>query len=129
MAIKALGQQLAIELYGCDREILNDQKRIQEIMRAAALEAGATIVAETFHKFNPHGVSGGVIIAESHLMIHTWPEYGYAAVDVFTCGDTIQPSDCYEYLKKHLRAENTLVTELKRGILDVPGKLLHKPGA
>ena len=87
--MKALGQQTSVEYYKCNPEILNDVAAIKRAMRDAARIAGATIVQEAFHLFNPHGVSGVVVIAESHLAIHTWPEYGYAAVDLFTCGDDV----------------------------------------
>ncbi len=68
-------------------------------MRQAAEEAGATIVDSSFHRFLPHGISGVVVIAESHLAIHTWPEYGYAAIDLFTCGDEVNPWKAFEFLR------------------------------
>ena len=125
--MRALGQQLLVELYHCDTMILNDVDMIEAHMMQAAEAAGATIVERTFHHFSPHGVSGVVVIAESHLAIHTWPEYGYAAVDLFTCGDTILPDPCFEYLKEALGAENYSVTEMKRGILQNVKALEHKP--
>ena len=82
--MNALGRHILAEFYECDTDILNDAQRIENYMKRAALECGATIVSSTFQTFNPHGVSGVIVIAESHLAIHTWPEYGYAAVDVFT---------------------------------------------
>ena len=82
----ALGRHLLLELNDCNREVLDDLDYIRQAMRGAAEQAGATIVGESFHKFDPIGVTGIVAIAESHLCIHTWPEYGYAAADVFTCG-------------------------------------------
>ncbi len=90
------------------------------------------MVQEAFHLFNPHGVSGVVVIAESHLAIHTWPEYGYAAVDLFTCGDDVSPDVAFEYLKEKLGATTFTAFEMKRGILDVNGgsaQLRHKPDA
>jgi S-adenosylmethionine decarboxylase len=104
---------------------------IKRAMRNAALASGATIVQEAFHLFNPHGVSGVVVIAESHLAIHTWPEYGYAAVDLFTCGDDVNPDAAFEYLKEHLGAATFTAFEMKRGVLDVAGgvKLQFKPEA
>ena len=84
----------------------------------AALECGATIVQKCFHMFNPYGVSGVVIISESHLAIHTWPELGYAAVDLLTCGDKCDPKISYEFLKKKFHCQNATFTELKRGILN-----------
>lgn len=81
------GSHLLIEYHGCDAAILNDVPRIESLMLRAALAAGATVVTSTFHPFAPQGVSGVVVVKESHLSIHTWPEYGYAAVDIYTCGD------------------------------------------
>jgi S-adenosylmethionine decarboxylase proenzyme len=127
--LKALGKHLLIELYSCDRKLLNDASYIEKVMTEAADISGATIVQTVFHTFNPYGVSGIVVIAESHLAIHTWPEYGYAAVDVFTCGDDIDPYISYEYIKKKLKARNAYLSEIKRGLLDTPAfskKVIHK---
>ena len=87
--MRALGRHVLAEFYGCSPDILNDTVRIEQIMVNAALEAGAEIREVVFHEFTPQGVSGVVVISESHLAIHTWPELGYAAVDVFTCGTTV----------------------------------------
>jgi len=101
---------------------------VEKLMTEAALECGATIVQKCFHMFNPYGVSGVVIIAESHLAIHTWPELGYAAVDLFTCGDKCDPKVSYEYLKKMFNSRNASYTELKRGIIDSgTQKVAEKP--
>ncbi|KAF5028545.1 S-adenosylmethionine decarboxylase proenzyme [anaerobic digester metagenome] len=88
-------------------------------MCKAALEAGAEVREVAFHKFSPQGVSGVVIISESHLSIHTWPELGYAAVDVFTCGTTVDPWDACKYLQAILEAENIKGMEITRGT-DIP---------
>lgn len=82
----ALGTHILAELYGCPRARLDDEELIRAAMLEAARRCGATIVSDHFHRFSPQGVSGVVVIAESHLTIHTWPESGYAAVDLFTCG-------------------------------------------
>ena len=82
---ESLGRHILAEFYGCDFKELNNQDNIQVYMRNAAIKAKATIVNESFHKFSPWGVSGVIVIQESHLTIHTWPEYCYAAVDLFTC--------------------------------------------
>ena len=113
--MRALGRHLIVELYGCKADILNDKERIEQIMMEAAERAGATIVQKVFHLFNPHGISGVVVIAESHLAIHTWPEYGYAAVDVFTCGSKVDPWKAYEHIKKELEAEHVSIMEMYRG--------------
>ena len=86
-------------------------------MIGAANEAKATIIESRFHQFSPYGISGVVVIAESHLTIHTWPEYRYAAVDIFTCGKTLQPADATDFLIKHLDSKNPSMMEFKRGRL------------
>ena len=116
--MNALGKHLLLELKGCDKEVLNDLSFLRGILLAAAGEAGAMVLGESFHQFNPQGVSGVVIIAESHLFIHTWPEYGYAAVDIFTCGDSVQPERAVEILIRKLGAKNHSILEMSRGILD-----------
>jgi len=114
---KRLGRHVLVEFYGCNPDALNDVVGIEETMVEAAREAGATIVKSVFHLFNPHGVSGVVIIAESHLAIHTWPEYGYAAVDLFTCGETVDPWIAFQRLKEKLQAEHMFTMEISRGQL------------
>ncbi len=81
-----LGRHLLVEFSGCDAGVLSDLALVTQAMLRAAVASGATIVTHSFHHFSPHGVSGAVIIAESHLAIHTWPEHGFAAVDFFSCG-------------------------------------------
>jgi S-adenosylmethionine decarboxylase len=110
-----LGRQLMAEFHNCPAGLLAEPEAIERVMRGAAEACGATIVNAVFHHFNPHGVSGAVIIAESHLAIHTWPEYGYAAVDVFTCGATIDPAEAVAYLAEHLGAQHHSFTEVNRG--------------
>ena len=116
--MNALGKHLLLELKDCDREVLNDLSFLKGVMLAAAREAGADILEESFHQFEPQGVSGVVIIAESHLFIHTWPECGYAAVDIFTCGDYVRPEKAAQILIRELGARNHSVLEMRRGILD-----------
>ena len=82
-----LGKQLVLELYECPLEIIDNQLIVEQALLATAAAIQATVVDIVFHKFSPQGVSGVVVIMESHIAIHTWPEYGYAAVDIFTCGD------------------------------------------
>lgn len=115
MNMNYLGNHILIELYDCDREILNNPPLIEEIMKEAAIESGATIVSVHTNLFNPHGVSGVVIIAESHITIHTWPEYGYAAVDAFTCGDKVSTLKIKEVMEKRLKASSSTHELFKRG--------------
>src|SRR5258708_7150751 len=88
-------------------------------MVGAAKAAQCHIVDVVFHNFNPHGISGVVVIAESHLAIHTWPEYSFASIDIYTCGDEVNPWKAYDYLLKHLKAKGVTALELKRGMLNV----------
>lgn len=118
MKIEQLGRHIIAEFYNCDREIVNNHALVEQYMNEAAEAANATIVTSDFHMFNPWGVSGAVIIQESHLTIHTWPEYGYAAVDLFTCGDSVNPWVAFEYLAEKFDAQKTESTEVPRGIVE-----------
>src|SRR4051812_17412892 len=83
------GRHLMVEYTGCDRQVLNDLKRIETLMNEAAIAARANVVSSVFQPFSPQGVTGVVVVEESHLSIHTWPECGYAAVDFYTCGEAM----------------------------------------
>ena len=111
-----LGKQIILELYNCNEALLADPIGIEKIMKQTAETMGATIVTSNFHHFSPLGVSGVVVIMESHLTIHTWPEYRYAAADFFTCGE-IDMDAGVAFLKKHLEAERIEVKLLDRGRL------------
>ena len=126
--MKGLGKQLLIEFYDCKPKVLDDLKTIEEIMKEAARYARARIVDAIFHRFNPHGISGIVVIAESHLSIHTWPEYSFASVDIYTCGNKVKPWRAYRYLTKKLKPKSSTAMEMKRGVLNVRS-LKHKPTA
>ena len=126
--MKILGRHLIVEYSDCDQSILNNLDQLEKHLNESVRKAGATIVKSSFHRYNPQGVSGVVVIAESHISIHTWPEYGYAAVDFFTCGDTVDPYKAYEYIKEQLGAKDALVSEIKRGIPSDKDELIaHKP--
>lgn len=118
MKLEQLGRHILVEYYNCDKEILKDHKLIEEMMIDAATKANATVVQSVFHLFNPWGVSGAVVISESHLTIHTWPEFGYAAVDLFTCGDTVNPWIAFDHLNDELKAERSESMEVTRGMVD-----------
>lgn len=123
----ALGTHLLVELKDCNPSILQSLEEVRDALVSAAKEAKATIIDISFHEFSPFGISGMVVIAESHLSIHTWPEYGYAAVDIFTCGDVIKPDRAASYLIKRFESKNPSVVEMKRGIISHDGiKLPHK---
>ena len=118
LELQSLGRHIQIEYYGCDENIIKDNELIEKLMNEAAIVANATIVDSVFHHFNPHGVSGAVIIEESHLTIHTWPEYKYASVDVYTCGDSVNPWDAFDHLEKGFKATRSESSEVPRGMAD-----------
>ncbi len=126
--MKSLGKHLIIELFHCDSTILNDLKTLEHHLLAAAKLSGATVIQPFFHQFSPHGITGVVVVAESHFSLHTWPEYGYCAVDIFTCGDSVNGREALDYLKKSFKAASVSVMEIKRGVLDLPqSEIKHKP--
>ncbi len=116
--MRSLGRQLLVELHGCHPETLKKVDTVREILTSAAKAAKATIVDVAFHEFSPYGVSGVVIIAESHISVHTWPEHKYAAVDIFTCGDTTVPEEVAQYVATRFRCRATSSVEMKRGIVE-----------
>lgn len=127
--MKALGRHILVEFLNCKADVLNDVTAIENAMVEAAQIAGATVINSTFHHFSPYGVSGVVVIQESHLAIHTWPEYRYAAVDLFTCGDTVDPWVSFEHLKKAFEASYSAL-EMNRGathIIKKDGGIQVKP--
>ncbi len=114
--METLGTHILLELEDCKYEILDDLKGVEEALLEAARRAKATIIESRFHQFSPFGISGVVVIAESHLTIHTWPEHGYAAVDIFTCGNVLQPGVATDFLIKIFESKNPSIVELKRGL-------------
>lgn len=114
--MKALGIHLLIELCACSRPKIDNMAYLERVMSEAARVAGAQVLKTSFQNFNPQGVSGVVVIAESHLTIHTWPEHGYAAVDIFTCGTRVDPWKAVEFLKEELEAGSIQVRDFWRGL-------------
>lgn len=119
-----------IDLYDCDHGSLLDAEKIKEGMLAAAKLMGAEVVATSFHTFDPWGVSGTVTIAESHLAVHTWPEYDFAAITFETCGRRMDHKRAYRYLVEFFASKNPKITLQKRGFMDSPhGELAYKQEA
>jgi S-adenosylmethionine decarboxylase len=123
--LKALGTHIVCELSGCDAAALTDVEAVAGMMVRAARKANATVVTKAFHRFQPHGVSGVVVIQESHLSIHTWPETGYAAMDFYTCGEHTDPWAACEYAAQCLGATTMITTEVKRGVEAGGGRFTH----
>ncbi|MCX4239882.1 adenosylmethionine decarboxylase [Paraliomyxa miuraensis] len=109
------GRHWVVELHGCRSTILDDQDAVADLLKRAAEAAGATVLDVHVHGFDPVGVAGVAVLAESHLSIHTWPEVGYVAADLYTCG-RCDPSRAYAVLVSELAATRSEVMELTRGV-------------
>lgn len=114
--MNALGRHLVADFHGCTQD-LNDPKLVMDALEKACEVAGATIISRTGHHFSPYGVTAVVVIAESHLAVHTWPEYGYAAVDLFTCGTSVDTWKAFDLVKTAFGATRVDVKDMPRGIL------------
>ena len=115
--MNALGKHLLLELKDCNLEVLNDLDYLRNCLHDTAEQVGVTVVNEAFYQFSPHGISGVIIVSESHFCIHTWPEHGYAAVDVFTCGDSIDSEQAIKLLVEKLGSKDPSYIQLERGVL------------
>ena len=113
--VGVLGYHTLFELYDCDRLILNQLDQVREILLEAARLGNATIINNTFHQFSPQGISGVVVIAESHLAVHTWPEHGYAAIDLFSCSDKIDTARIEGHLRLAFHSRRLEKIVLHRG--------------
>ncbi len=111
---EAIGKHCILELYDCDSSRLDDEAFLRDAITTAARRAGATLLNLITHRFEPQGVTGLALLAESHISIHTWPESGYAAVDVFTCGDHTMPERACQVLVAELSASHHKLTSFRR---------------
>ncbi len=110
-----VGTHCILELTGCPAKLLNDVRLIRDALAEASRQGMSTLLKLTSHKFEPQGVTALALLAESHISIHTWPESGYAAVDVFTCGEHARPRQACEYLAQRLEASGYTLRQLARG--------------
>lgn len=110
-----LGRHLILEAWGCCKEIVDSVDAVKSILIKATESTHATLVDVVCHRFSPYGVTGVAILAESHISVHTWPEHGYAAVDVFLCGDTINPQNAASFITQAFHAQETSLMVLERG--------------
>ena len=124
--MQRIGRHLILELWGCDADSINSIEVIQRAMTETVEACGATLLDLRVYPFTPIGVTGVAILSESHMMIHTWPEHGYAAVDVFTCGYHTDPGKAVPVLNRHFSPERVQVMEMNRGII-TEGELAKKP--
>lgn len=115
-----MGRHCVLELYGCSSELLNDPRVVAKAIHDAAVLAGATVLHEVCHTFTPQGVTAMALLAESHITIHTWPETGYAAADVFTCGDHTMPERACQHLAEILHPRSYELQQFERGRPQAP---------
>jgi S-adenosylmethionine decarboxylase proenzyme len=118
----SLGKHILVDYYGCNNLVVDDLNLVKSYLLEAARIAKATILTDVFHRFSPQGVSGVVVIGESHLAIHTWPEFEVASIDIFTCSDKMKPFEAIDYLFKSFQAKNYDFQEIKRGHITAPNK-------
>ena len=111
---KEFGKHYLVELIGCDPGRLKHVTHVQKLLLQAARKSNATILKHFFHQFEPAGVTGIILITESHFFIHTWPDDQYAALDIFTCG-AMEPKAAIENLKKSFRAKKVKIRTIVRG--------------
>lgn len=116
-ARRYLGFHTLIDFYECDLAILNDVSKIREIMLSALKMANIAYLESNFHEFSPQGLTGVIFLRESHFSVHTWPEYRFAALDLFTCGENIDLSGAYTFLKNQFGAKRMSVFRVERGVL------------
>jgi S-adenosylmethionine decarboxylase len=110
----SVGSHCILELYDCSETLLNDADFVRQSLRNAAKQAKATLLNEVLHQFDPQGITALALLSESHISIHTWPEMGYAALDVFTCGHHTDPEEACRYLIQAFQAERHVMTKLRR---------------
>lgn len=110
-----IGVHCVLELYQCPNDLLNNPEFIQQALRKAAQQANSTLLEEVSHQFHPQGVTAVALLAESHISVHTWPEIGYVAADVFTCGQATTPEKACEALVQLFQAQRHLLVKLARG--------------
>lgn len=111
-----IGHHYIVEASGCDPKVISSVEKVQQILVKAAEISGATVWSVSFSKFPPSGVSGVVVISESHISTHTWPEYAYGALDFYTCGDSVDPEKGLFYAVEAFGASSSHITEITRGI-------------
>lgn len=113
--MSTIGSHCILELYDCPASLLDDQSAVLHAIRTAATASGATLLRDVAHRFEPHGVTALGLLAESHISVHTWPELGYVACDVFTCGTHTQPKKACDALAVALGAGRVSLRQVARG--------------
>jgi S-adenosylmethionine decarboxylase len=128
---KTLGLHILADLYGVNPDLIDKVEDIRHLLESAVKVAGLTKISSHYYQFQPHGATGVVLLAESHISIHTWPEHGLATVDVYTCGDPLKAYRSMEYIVSVLEPTRVDEQVFERGLieqseaLDLRSKLLN----
>jgi S-adenosylmethionine decarboxylase len=123
--VDTLGHHYIVEGSGCNPDVISRVEQVEQVLVRAAEVADVQIWSISFHRFRPMGVSGVVVISESHLSVHTWPELGYVALDIFTCGDRAKPEAAVQHALKEFGATNMHITEVTRGLQEGDKVFFH----
>ena len=110
-----LGKHYLLDLKECNKSCLDDLEFIKDVLSRVATEAGTAVIGESFHRFEPQGMSGAVLITGAHICVHTWPEYGYAAIDIFSHGDSFNLDEAAQLIVERLESKKPAIVELNRG--------------
>lgn len=116
MEYSTFGRHVAVDVWGVQEDLLNDPEWLQAHMIEAAEACGATVLSVQGKQFEPQGATVLVMLSESHISIHTYPERGFAAIDCYTCGDTVDPEMAMNYMLSVLKPEKTHAKKLIRGL-------------
>jgi S-adenosylmethionine decarboxylase len=111
-----MGRHVIADLSGCSRQLISSVSFVQSVLEEAVVKAGATIINSIFHQFSPIGVSGIILLSESHCSIHTWPDEEYAAIDIYTCGEHVFPQIAAEHIASKLQAQEICLSSMDRGL-------------
>ena len=123
---QALGTHCLLDLFGCPSDLLDDPEWLTQLLAQSATMAGATVLSAHHHRFEPHGVSALCVLSESHISIHTWPEFGTASADVYTCGDSCTPQVACAWMIEQLRPEGHDLRVVDRGARTRPLVSAHR---
>ncbi len=113
-----LGRHALADIFECDNALLDNIEKVKDILISSCKEANLTVVETTFHKFKPIGISGVIVLSESHITIHTWPEYNFVAIDAFTCGCHMNPNLVCKIIAQKFGSKNVEINEYKRGVVN-----------
>lgn len=116
--METVGYHYIVEASGCDPQILSDVDKLKDVILRAAKSSGMEVKGSYFFRFTPTGVSGMIIIAMSHISVHTWPEHGYAALDVYVCGKSSDPERAVNEILSGIKARHAHISEIQRGVRD-----------